>query len=117
IASENALWSERTAGAVETRDHDSQRWRFRRRRPIRNIRNDGFWSRSALYRKIFSAGGQSKNSGSRYKSESRLPRKDREARLDGTGDEERSAQEARHLHDQGRLSRSPARLFEARDSQ
>ena len=39
----------------------------------------------------------------------------RASRLDEPGDPRRSTEEARHLHDQGRLSRHAARLFEPRD--
>ena len=40
--------------------------------------------------------------------------RDPKARLDVGSDQGRSAQEARHLHDQGRLSRHAARLFQRR---
>ena len=63
---------------------------------------------------IFSAGGESEDRRARRQPESRVSRAHRKAGLDGSGDKKEAVEETRHLHDQGRLSRSSARLLEAR---
>src|SRR5204862_157066 len=84
---QNIVRTERAAGALETGDHNCQRRRLRSWRSIWNIWHDGFWRGPALHREIFSARSERENSVAGRQFERRISRADREARLDGTGND------------------------------
>ena len=99
--------------ALEAGDARGRRRRLRRRlRQAASARSTGA-SASSMPSAI-SPPKPRRDRGAGRRRQGRLPPPDREARLDGPGDQGGSAEEARHLHDQGRLSRQFARLFEPR---
>ena len=73
------------------------------------------WGVGQLYaERYFPAETKAAHRSAGRRRQSRLPPPARASRLDEPGDPGRSAEEARHLHDQGRLSRQMARLFQPR---
>ncbi len=104
-------------GALEARRHRRRGRRLPRRRPIRHLRHARLRRRAAVYRAPLRSRCQGEDRGTRREPQGGVSRPDREARLDEPGHEKGSAAQARHLHDQGRLSGQSSRLFEGRDPQ
>ncbi len=104
-----------TASALEARHHGRKRQRPGRQ--FRQLRHAGLRRRPVVLRAVFPAERQGADRIAGRQPEGRLPRAYREAGLDGPGHEDGSAAETRHVHHQGGLSRSSARLLVRRHRQ